>query len=142
MDVELGIEGAEYIDDFLTGAATIILPATSIMPLGRATSTPDDFQIVVNATSAASASKDVNLNIRHIKDSEILWEDTQESSIEIGQDLVTDVSIEEDGWSDLEVTNKPNAFIGPEKTFVEPVIVFSFSIIALVIFSRKSKMRK
>ena len=140
MDVELGIGGAEYIDDFLTGAATIILPATSIISMDRA-STPVNFQVVVNATSAASASKDVNLSIRHVKDSEILWEDTQESSIEVGQDLVTDISTD-DEWSDLEQTNKPSGFIGPEKPFVEPVIAFSFSIIVLVIFSRKSKIRK
>ncbi len=140
MDVELGIEGAEYIDDFLTGAKTIILPATSIMQLSRDI-TPEDFQVVVNATSAASASKDVILNVRHIKDNEILWEDTQESSIEVGQDLTTDISTD-DEWTDLEEVSKPNGFIGPEKHFFEPVIVFSFSIIVLVIFSRKSKIQK
>ena len=143
MDVELGIEGAEYIDDFLTGAATIILPATSMVPAIRDTSTPDNFQVVVNATSAASASKDVNLNIRHIKDNEILWEDTQESSIEVGQDLTCDISIEEDDWSDLEeVSKQPSGFIGPEKSFEEPIIIFSFSIFVLVIFSRKFRNQK
>jgi len=140
MDVELGIEGAEYIDDFLTGASTIILPATSIMQVNRDI-TPEDFQVVVNATSAASASKDVILNVRHIKDNVILWEDTQESSIEVGQDLTCDISTD-DEWTGLEEVSKPNGFIGPEKHFFEPVIVFSFSIIVLVIFSRKSKKQK
>ncbi|MHA1483183.1 MAG: hypothetical protein ACTSQA_07095, partial [Candidatus Heimdallarchaeaceae archaeon] len=140
MDVELEIEGAEYIDDFFTGASTIIIPATSIMQMSRDV-TPVNFQVVVNATSAASASKDVILNVRHIKDNEFLWEDTQESSIEIGQDLTSHISTD-DEWTDLEEVSKPNGFIGPEKHFFEPVIVFSFSIIVLVIFSRKSKMQK
>ncbi len=140
MDVDLGIEGAEYIDDFLTGAKTIIIPATSIMQTNRDI-TPVNFQVVVNATSAASASMDVNLNVRHVKDNEILWEDTQESSIEVGQDLTCDISTD-DEWTDLEDVPKPNGFIGPEKNFLEPAIVFSFSIIILVIFSRKSKRQK
>ncbi|NHJ05313.1 MAG: hypothetical protein EAX90_10845 [Candidatus Heimdallarchaeota archaeon] len=142
MDVEIELPGAEFIDDLQWGTTTIILPVSSLS-ISKDVSEPT-ITIVVNATCAASASQDVNLTVRHIKEDSILWEDNQISSIDIGQDLTCNLSTS-DNWTDLievpKVPQKSTGFIGPDKPIIEPIIVISFSITVLVIINKKFKKK-
>lgn len=140
MDVELGLPGAEFVDDLLWGTQTILLPVSNLMASTRADSDLiPDFKVVVNATGAASASRDVNLTVRHVKDNEVIWEENQISSIEVGQDLTCDITTD-DNWTDLEeIPKEKTAFIGPSKEIIEPIIYISFTIMVLITFRRRQR---
>jgi hypothetical protein len=139
MGIEVGIQGAEYHDDFY-GNFMIRIPtsglATGVLnkAVGDAT-----FQVVVDASYAASATQDVNLTVKHITDDEVVWEESQTYDIQIGQKLTTDISTD-DEMTDFEVTEIPTKKFGNANTSNVVVIsIISFTVILMVIYRRKNK---
>ncbi|MCK5047642.1 MAG: hypothetical protein KAS22_13735, partial [Candidatus Heimdallarchaeota archaeon] len=136
MGVELGTPGAEYQDD-LIGNVMIRVPVPSFQ-LSKANGA-EMFKIVVNATTAASATQDVNLTVKHVTNDEVVWEESKTHDIEVGQALTTEVSTD-DEMSDFEVTEIPTKRFGNTNT--SNVVVFSiisFVVILMVVYRRKKK---
>ncbi|MCK5298990.1 MAG: hypothetical protein KAJ76_08790, partial [Candidatus Heimdallarchaeota archaeon] len=136
MGVELGTLGAEYQDD-LIGNVMIRVPVPSFQ-LSKSNGA-EMFKIVVNATTAASATQDVNLTVKHVTNDEVVWEESKTHDIEVGQALTTEVSTD-DEMSDFEVTEIPTKRFGNTNT--SNVVVFSiisFVVILMVVYRRKKK---
>ena len=136
MGIELGTQGAEYQDDLL-GNFMIRIPTPSFQ-LTKANGA-EVFKVVVNATTALSATQDVNLTVKHIKDNAVVWQETKTHDIDIGQALTTEVSTD-DEMSDFEVTEIPTKRFGNTNT--SNVVVFSiisFVVILMVVYRRKKK---
>ncbi|NHJ40521.1 MAG: hypothetical protein FK731_10860 [Asgard group archaeon] len=140
MSVEIGIEGATYQDSMIFGNTQIKIPVASI-PAAYKDST-SQFKVVVNASTAASTVKDVNLTVRHVDPTGVIWEDTKISDIEVGQIISTNVSTT-DEWTDWEELAPPittKKFSGFEIPTTSISIVFTFMII--VISSKRNKQHK
>ena len=103
MGLELGIDGAEYIDDLIFGTTTILIPMTSLEPFKSNGANPY-LTIKVNAASSPSAAKPVNLTVRHIKNGEVIWEDNKIQSIKIGEVFETNLHTD-DTWTEFDVFN-------------------------------------
>ena len=144
MGIELGISGSEFCDDLL-GNVMIRIPTSSVQ-LSKATGS-DSFTIVINATSAASASQEVNLKVKHVSNDEVVWQEIQESDIEVGQQLVCDVSTD-DEITDFELeqfwtnTTENTAFIGTNKGITNTIISITFTVLILVTYRRKLVRKK
>ncbi len=144
MGVELGIEGAEYHDD-LIGNVMIRIPTASVQ-ISKATG-DENFRVVINATSAASASQIANLTVKHVMNNEVVWQESQQSAIEVGQQLSCDVSTD-DEMTDFEVeqiwtnTSENTAFIGPKKELTLTTIIFSMTIIIAIVYRKKVHTKK
>ncbi|HUU78867.1 MAG TPA: clostripain-related cysteine peptidase [candidate division Zixibacteria bacterium] len=137
MDIEIGIEGATYQDSMIFGNTQIKIPVASIPAVSKASTT--NFQVVVNASSAASAVKAVNLTVRHIDPTGVVWEDTKISDIEIGQVIRTNVSTT-DEWTDWEILTPPTTiskFSGFDLPAASISIVFTCTILAISVRRRK-----
>ncbi len=138
MGIEIGIEGASFEDTLMFGSTMIIIPAASIPSLTK--DVVQNIQVVVNALTAASASQDVNLTVRHVDSIGILWEESKTSNIEIGQIISTTI-ITDDEWTDWEELAPPlitKKFSGFDTTITSVSIIFT-SIIAFIIIKRKKK---
>ncbi|TET29389.1 MAG: hypothetical protein E3J70_07005 [Candidatus Heimdallarchaeota archaeon] len=136
MGVELGTLGAEYQDD-LIGNVMIRVPVPSFQ-LSKSNGA-EMFKIIVNATTAASATQDVNLTVKHVTNDEVVWEESKTHDIEVGQALTTEVSTD-DEMSDFEVTEIPTKRFGNTNTSNVVVIsIISFTVILMVIYRRKNK---
>jgi hypothetical protein len=137
--IEVGIEGAEYHDDFY-GNFMIRIPKVAVeMGAGRKANGAGTFQVVVDASYAASATQDVNLIVKHITDDEEVWSETQTYDIQLGQKLTTDISTD-DEMTDFEVTEASTKVFGEEKignSIVVPAV--SILMIIIVIHRRKKK---
>jgi hypothetical protein len=138
MGLELGIEDAGYIDDMLYGTSTIILPTSSIQSLSKNGFEPY-FSIVVNASASPSATKPVNLTIKHVKNGEVLWEDNKIQDIKIGQALVTEVQLD-DSWSDFEVIDHTKTgLFGSEKPVIHISIITTYTVLVIIIIRKRKK---
>jgi hypothetical protein len=138
--IEVEIPGASFVDDLLTGACTIRVPVASMPSMTK--SNGHAFSVVVNASSAASTAKDVNLTVRHIDNNEVIWEDTKTAEIEIGQAISTNVTTD-DTWTDFEELSPP---IEPTGRFgishpMKFTIIFVFGL-SLSFIIRKRKRNK
>jgi hypothetical protein len=91
MGREVMIEGAEFHDDLLTGRTMIRIPDESLLPIGL-NGEPKIFEVIIDASCAASATQEINLTARNVIDNEIVWEDQQVLPFEIGQVLSCEVS--------------------------------------------------
>jgi len=136
MGVELGTPGAEYQDD-LIGNVMIRVPVPSFQ-LSKANGA-EMFKIVVNATTAASATQDVNLTVKHVTNDEVVWEESKLHDIEVGQALTTEISTD-DEMSDFVVTKILTKRFGNTNTSNVVVIsIISFVVILMVVYRRKKK---
>ncbi len=137
MGIEIGIEGATFQDSMIFGNTHIEIPMTSIPAISKATG--GQFQIVVNASTAASTEKDVNLTVRHIDPIGVVWEDTKISEIEIGQVISTNVSTD-DTWTDWEELAPPYTtprFSGYEIPTVSISLIFTFMMVIISVRRKK-----
>lgn len=140
MNIEIGVEGASFFDTLLYGTTMIQIPVASIPSI-----TKDDekqIQVVINASNAASTVLDVNLTVRHIDPTGILWEDTKISDIQIGQVISTIVTTN-DVWSDWEELAPPSRTSGfPGFTITSTLIsiVFTTTIILLAIRRKRKQL--
>jgi len=98
------------------------------------------FKIIVNATTAASATQDVNLTVKHVTNDVVVWEESKTHDIEVGQALTTEVSTD-DEMTDFEVTEiKPsNRFGNTNVTNVVVISIVSFVVLLMVVYRRKNK---
>ncbi|MHA1442468.1 MAG: clostripain-related cysteine peptidase [Candidatus Heimdallarchaeota archaeon] len=137
MGIELGTQGAEYQDD-LIGNFMIRIPTPSFQ-MSKANGA-EVFKVVVNATTALSATQDVNLTVKHITDDVVVWQETKLHDIEVGQALTTEISTDDD-MSDFVVTEiPPTNNIGYTNTSNIVVIsIVSFVVILMVVYRRKKK---
>ena len=137
MDVEIGIEGASFQDSMIFGNTQIKIPVTSIPSISKAVG--GQFQIVVNASTAASTVKDVNLTIRHIDPTGVIWEDTKISAIEIGQVISTNVSTTDEwtDWEELEPPYTTPRFSGFEIPTATISLIFTFMMVIISVKRRK-----
>lgn len=138
--IEIGIPGAEYNDDFY-GNFMIRIPTASLEMGGALNKAAGDetFQVIVDASYAASATQDVNLTVKHITDDEVVWEESQTYDIQIGQKLTTDITTDVE-MSDFEVTEIPtNKFGFSSYTNAIVLSMTSILILLLVIYRRKNK---
>lgn len=136
MGVEVGTTGAEYQDD-LIGNVMIRVPMPSF-GLSKANGA-EMFKVVVNATTAVSATQDVNLTVKHVLNNNVVWKETKIHDIEVGQALTTEISTD-DEMSDFEVTETPTKKFGYSSKV--STIVLSMTpllMIILAIFRRKKK---
>ncbi len=141
MGIEVGIEGASFVDDMLFGMTNIRIPATSIQALKKDSS--GSFSIVVNASTAASAVLDINLTVRHVLNEEIVWEENKIEDIQVGQVLSLDVSTD-DTISDFEELVPPlnasrTGWFGIEKPIIATSITFAFLIPIMIIIRKRDK---
>lgn len=137
MNIEIGINGATFQDTMIFGNTLIQIPVASI-PAATKDST-SHFQVVVNASTAASTVKDVNLTVRHIDPTGVIWQDTKISDIQIGQVIRTNVSTT-DEWTDWEELAPPYTtprLNGFEITTASISNAFTFTIIAIYIKRNK-----
>ncbi|HUU78871.1 MAG TPA: clostripain-related cysteine peptidase [candidate division Zixibacteria bacterium] len=142
MGIEVGIEGAEFIDDMLFGMTNIRIPVMSIQALRKGSSS--SFSVVVNASTAASAVQDINLTIRHVLDEEIVWEENKIEDIQVGQVLSLEVSTD-DTMSDFEELVPPlndtrkTGFFGIEKPVMIFTVTFVFIIPVMIVRRKRRK---
>lgn len=138
MGIEIGVEGASFEDTLIFGSTMIILPAASIPQLTK--NGAQNIQVVVNASTAASATQDVNLTVRHVDSTGILWEDSKTSSIEVGQIISTNITTTDEwtDWEELAPPHETKRFSGFDKTTASVSIIF-VSIITFIIVNRKKK---
>ncbi|MBK5114398.1 MAG: hypothetical protein JJE41_12290 [Candidatus Heimdallarchaeota archaeon] len=140
MGIEIGIQGAEYQDD-LYGNFMIRIPTASLA-MGTAVNKAngaETFQVIIDASYAASATQEVNLTVKHITDDEVVWEENIEHDIEVGQKLTTEVSTD-DELTDFEVTEIPtNQFGSLSTNSLVITTVFSFVLLIQVIHRRKKR---
>ena len=138
--IEIGIEGAEYMDDLFGNFMIRIL--TAGLATGAAANKAngaETFQVIIDASYAASATQDVNLTVKHITDDEVVWEESQTYDIQIGQKLTTDITTD-DEMSDFEVTEIPTKRFGfSSNTNVIVLSMTSFLVLLLVVYQRKKK---
>ncbi|MBD3192722.1 MAG: hypothetical protein GF308_18935 [Candidatus Heimdallarchaeota archaeon] len=163
MGIEVGIPGAGFVDTLIQGTCTIHVPTASI-PGTRDGSAA--LKIIVNGSSAASASLPANLTVRHVKDKNIIWEANQVENVELGQVLSCEVSTEEDEWTDLtpeepnitpptttgppntseppnttEETTSRTGFIGPSLAFISSSVGLLASLVIILSYTKKKKKR-
>jgi len=139
MGVEVGLEGASFTDDLLFGTCTIRIPVASI-PVAYKNGSPR-ISVVVNASAAASTSQDVNLTVTHVEDGSMVWEDSMVSEIEIGQVIGTDITVNDDEWTEWEELKPPNTTPVLDG-FETPTTIFTIcftSCIVLLVIRRKRK---
>ncbi len=139
MNIEIGVEGASFQDTMIFGNTKIQIPVASIPALTK--DSVKHFQVVINASTAASTVLDVNLTVRHIDATGILWQDTKISDIQIGQIISTNISTN-DEWTDWEELSPPittSKFFGFEITAAIISTVFTFTL--LVIFIKRKKQQ-
>ncbi|NHJ40594.1 MAG: hypothetical protein FK731_11225 [Asgard group archaeon] len=141
MGLEIGIEGAEYIDDMLFGTTTIKIPMTSIQSFVKNGNNPY-LTIKVDASHSPSAVRPVNLTVTHMKDGDVIWEDNKIKEINIGEAFETDVFLD-DTWTDFEVinyneTSKTGLFSNPNPIF-HISIISTFTIMTFVIIKKRKK---
>ncbi|MHA1532371.1 MAG: clostripain-related cysteine peptidase [Candidatus Heimdallarchaeota archaeon] len=139
MGIEIGIQGAEYQDDFY-GNFMIRIP-TAGLAVGGALNKADGaetFQVIIDASYAASATQDVNLTVKHITDDEVVWEESQTYDIQIGQKLITDITTD-DEMSDFVVTEIPTNKFGYTSTSSLVLITMLSFVLFIQIFSRRRK---
>ncbi|MHA1367598.1 MAG: hypothetical protein ACTSP5_14475, partial [Candidatus Heimdallarchaeota archaeon] len=137
MNIEIGIEGATYQDSMIFGNTQIKIPVASIPAASK--DTISQFQVIINASSAASTVKDVNLTVRHIDPTGVVWEDTKITEIEIGQVISTNVSTT-DEWTDWEELAPPFTTPGISGFDIPTAslsIAFAFTIVAISIRRKK-----
>ncbi|MCF2142852.1 MAG: clostripain-related cysteine peptidase [Candidatus Heimdallarchaeota archaeon] len=106
MDIEISVPGAEFIDTLTLGTCTIRIPTASI-PVNKNSEGPK-IKVVINASSAASASLPVNLTAKHVVNDEIVWKANQVKSIKIGQTLSCEIDTEGDNWTKLIIESDIN----------------------------------
>ncbi|NHJ46351.1 MAG: hypothetical protein FK733_01060 [Asgard group archaeon] len=138
MGIEIGLEAASFTDDLLHGTCTIRIPMASIPVATK--SDPPVISVVVNASAAASTTQDVNLSVKHVEEGSVVWEDTKISEIEIGQVIGTNITANDDEWSDWEELAPPDKtprFDGFEATTSIIAIGFTSSIVLLIIRRRR-----
>ncbi len=139
--IEVGIQGAEYHDD-LYGNFMIRIPKASLEMSAAANKAVGDtavFQVIVDASYAASATQDVNLTVKHITDDEVVWEESQTYDIKVGQKLITDISTD-DEMTDFEVTEiSTNQFGSLSTNSLIISTVFSFVLLIQIILRRKKR---
>lgn len=138
MGIEIGMEGAEYYND-LFGNFMIRIPKTSLA-LSKANGA-ETFQVVVDASYAASATQDVNLTVKHITNDEIVWQKSKTHAIEIGQALTTEISTD-DEMTDFEVSEIEPTTKKFGITRISNILIFSVTsiiIAALVVYRKKNK---
>jgi hypothetical protein len=111
MGVELGIEGAEYFDDFLTGTKAIRLPTSTFESMNRAADPL--FEIVINATAATVPNQQLDLTVKHVNNSTIVWQDSQQATFEAGEVLSCVVNSNNE-MTDLEPEQPPTTTSPPE----------------------------
>ena len=134
MGIEIGTPGAEYQDD-LIGNVMIRVPMPSF-GLSKANGAKM-FKIVVNATTAASATQDVNLTVKHVVDNNVVWEETKTHDIEVGQALITEVTTD-DEMSEFEVTEIPTKRFGYSSS-TNVLMLSIISLIAIIVAYRRKK---
>ena len=139
MSIEIGVEGASFHDSLICGSTLIQIPVASIPAISK--STPQIFQVVVDASNAASTTQNVNLTVRHVDTEGIVWEDSKSSSIQIGQIISTNISTN-DEWTDWEELAPPintPRFSGFKISTTSFSIIFTTIILAITIKRRKKK---
>ncbi|MCG3253547.1 MAG: hypothetical protein KAX09_06840 [Candidatus Heimdallarchaeota archaeon] len=139
MGLEVDIEGASFEDTLVQGSTMVRIPVSSIPSFSK--SSPQDIQVVVNASTAASATQDVNLTVRHVDSTGILWEDSMTSEIQVGQVISTNVS-SNDEWTEWEELAPPlptKRFSGIDTTTASVSIIF-ITVVTILIFRRKKKL--
>ncbi len=139
MGVEVGLEDASFTDDLLFGTCTIRIPVASI-PVAYKNGSPK-ISVVVNASAAASTSQDVNLTVTHVEDGSIVWEDSMISEIEIGQVIGTDITVNDDEWTEWEELAPPSTTPVLDG-FETPTTIFTIcftTCIVMLIIRRKRK---
>jgi hypothetical protein len=141
MGIELGIQGAGFLDDLLFGNAMINIPAASLQQMALKADTDSTFDVVVNA-SAISNPSTVNLTVKHFVNSEVVWERNQLVIASPGQILSCEVSTN-DTMTDLEpeeaTTTQQTGFIGSKFTLLNLIFTFSPVLMVLIILKRKKK---
>ncbi|MBN1328118.1 MAG: hypothetical protein JXA54_01480 [Candidatus Heimdallarchaeota archaeon] len=138
MGIEMEIEGASFENNLIFGSTMIRIPVASIPALSK--STPQNIQVVINASTAASATQEVNVTVRHVDSTGILWEASKTSEIEIGQIIRTNVSTD-DQWTDWEEIAPPlstKRFYGYDTSTAVVSVLFT-SVMCIVIIKRKKK---
>jgi len=138
MGIDIDIEGASFEDTLIFGSTMIRIPAASIPALSKSVS--QNIQVVINASTAASATQDVNLTVRHVDSTGVLWEASKTSEIEVGQIIRTNVTTD-DEWTDWEELAPPlntKKFSGYDTPIAAVSIIFT-SIVCLIIIKRKKK---
>ncbi|MHA1211358.1 MAG: clostripain-related cysteine peptidase [Candidatus Heimdallarchaeota archaeon] len=139
MGIDVDVPGASFEDTLIFGSTMITIPAASLPQ--RFKDTGPTIRVVVNASTAASASQDVNVTVRHVDSTGIVWEESKTSEISIGQVISTNVTTDEDTWTDWEEleppleTKKFDGFTTPTAT---AAIIFT-AIILPVLIKRKRK---
>lgn len=114
MGIELGLEGAEFFDDLQFGNSMIRIPAASLQEFQRKNNEVT-FQVVINTTAAASATRPINLTVSHVKNQTITWQNNQISDFTIGQDFTCEVSTKEE-ITELEPVEEPATTTPPTTT--------------------------
>ncbi|NHJ85158.1 MAG: hypothetical protein FK734_06835 [Asgard group archaeon] len=138
MGIDADIEGIEFIDDLLTGACTIRIP-TSNLPIMKQENS-HLFEIVINATNAASATMDADLTVNHIVDNEIIWTANEVVDIEVGQAIGTNITTDDDWTEFIELTPPlETKRFGPEITAKSVMILVVIPLIILTIYRKKKQ---
>ncbi|MBD3193239.1 MAG: hypothetical protein GF308_21575 [Candidatus Heimdallarchaeota archaeon] len=113
MGIELGVEGVEYVDDFLTGKQTVLIPTSSFGPMTKADKPL--FEIEINAAGATVANQQLDLTVKLVNGTTVLWEDSQQAIFNGGEILSCEVSSNNE-MSDLEPEEPPATTTPPETT--------------------------
>ncbi|NHJ85156.1 MAG: hypothetical protein FK734_06825 [Asgard group archaeon] len=139
MDVEIGLDGASFLDTMIYGTCLVKIPVANL-PAAFKDATKREIQVIINASNAASTALDVNLTVRHIDPTGVLWEDTKTFDIQIGQVISTIVTTD-DEWSDWEELSPPTT--DTVDGFTLPITIFSviLSFSALLIIYRRKKFK-
>ncbi|NHJ87096.1 MAG: hypothetical protein FK734_16655 [Asgard group archaeon] len=138
--IEVGIEGAEYMDDFYGNFMIRIPTPTSGFTQVKAVG-DESFKIVVNASFAASATQDVNLTVKHIANNDVIWQETQISDINIGQALVTIISID-DTMTDFEIIDYTTTNKFGETHVMISIVIISFIMLAPIQIIKRKKLKQ
>ncbi|MHA1631101.1 MAG: hypothetical protein ACTSXO_09860 [Candidatus Heimdallarchaeota archaeon] len=141
MNIEIGVEGASFQENLIFGSIQIKIPTASIPVLSKGET--KTIQVVVNASTAASTAKAVNLTVRHYNTNGLLWEETKSAEIQIGQIIRTNVITTDEwtDWEELAPAIPTQGFSGYEipTTFS---IVFVFTILTIVTHRKKKKLKR
>jgi len=141
MNIEIGIEGASFQDNMIFGNTQIKVPIASLPALMK--DNTKQIQVVVNASTASSTSRDVNLTIRHIDPTGVIWEDTKITKIEAGQIISTNVTTDNE-WTDWDEISPPfsTAKFTGYTLATTSISISLMSFISLITIKRKKKIKK
>ena len=137
MGIDIGLPGAQFIDDLLFGNSYIQIPTTSFTSQARAEEEVT-MRVVVDASASPTATQKINLTVNHFKNNEIIWHENIISEFEAGETYECNVTTNDEITDLINPNETTRKFVLDEK-FTSLTIPAIFVLMIIIDKKRKKK---